>query len=70
MRNTGVVMLLLGILGFFYCTGRLAEAPPVPEGLTVGESLEYAAGKWELARYACAVVGGFGLLMSFFPKGR
>jgi hypothetical protein len=70
MRNTGVVLLVAGVLGFFYCTGQRQEAPPLPEGLTVTESLQYPAGKWEMARYGCAMLGGFGLLMSLFPKGR
>jgi len=70
MRNTGIVLLLVGILGFFYCTGRKQEEAPLPDGLSIHESWDYPAGKWEVARYACALVGGFGLLMSFFPKGR
>jgi hypothetical protein len=70
MRNFGAVMLVLGILGFVYASSRLDEAGPVPAGLSVSEGLSYPAGRWELARYGCAAVGGFGLLMALYPKGR
>jgi hypothetical protein len=70
MRNFGGIMLLLGVLGFFYCTGQKDKYPPLPEGLSVSESMGQPAGRWELARYACAGLAGFGLLMAFFPKGR
>jgi len=70
MRNTGGILFLLGILGFFYASARLDDLTPVPQGLGISQSLEYQAGRWELVRYACAAVGGFGLLMALFPKGR
>jgi hypothetical protein len=70
MRNFGGILLLLGILGFFYASARLADLTPVPQGQSVSAALEYPAGRWELARYACAAAGGFGLLMALFPKGR
>ncbi|HYN03111.1 MAG TPA: hypothetical protein VE359_11745 [Vicinamibacteria bacterium] len=70
MRNFGAVLVLLGILGFFYATSRLGEAAPLPEGISVTEGLDQPAGRWEMARYGCAAVAGFGLLMAMFPKGR
>jgi hypothetical protein len=70
MRNMGVILLVLGILGFFYCSSRLEGLEPVPPGLSVGEGLKYPAGKWDVARYGCGGVAAFGLLMAFFPKGR
>jgi len=70
MRNFGGVLLLLGIAGFFYCSSRLSEAGPLPQGLSLSESLDRPAGRWEMARYGCAAVAGFGLLMAMFPKGR
>ena len=70
MRNFGIIVLILGILAFFYASSRLEEAEPLPEGLSVSEGLEHPAGRWEMARYACAGVAGFGLLMAMFPKGR
>jgi hypothetical protein len=70
MRNFGAILLLLGILGFFYSSSRLGEAEPLPEGLSIAEGLREPAGRWDMARYGCAAVAGFGLLMAMFPKGR
>lgn len=70
MRNLGAVLLLLGIVGFLHSSSRLSEVEPLPPGLSVGESLELPAGRWEMVRYACAAGAGFGLLMAMFPKGR
>jgi hypothetical protein len=70
MRNFGLILLLLGILGFFYASSQLDEAEPLPEGLSVAEGLRHPAGRWDLARYGCAAVGGFGVLLALFPKGR
>lgn len=70
MRNFGLTLLVLGILGFFYASSRLEEAEPLPEGLSVSEGLKQPAGRWDLARYGCAAVGGFGVLLALFPKGR
>jgi hypothetical protein len=70
MRNFGAVLLVAGILGFFYCSDRLQRVPPLPEGMDVSESLSQPAGRWEMARYASAAAAGFGLLMALFPRGR
>ncbi len=70
MRNFGAVLLLLGILGFFYASSRLSESEPLPPGISVAEGLREPAGRWEMARYGAAAVAGFGLLMAMFPKGR
>jgi hypothetical protein len=70
MRNLGLILLAGGFLAFFYCTTRLSGLEPVPDGVAVSEYLRYDAGVWELGRYAAAVAGLIGLLMSFFPKGR
>jgi len=70
MRNFGAVLMLLGILGFFYASSKLEEVPPLAERLTVAEGLKEPAGRWEMARYGAAVAAGFGLLMAMFPKGR
>ncbi len=70
MRKFGGILLLLGIFGFFYATSKTAELEPVPEGLGVRESLQYPAGRWEVASYAIAAVAGMGLLLLLFPQGR
>ncbi len=70
MRNFGGILLLLGVLGFFYASSQLGKYEPVPAGLGVGESLQYPAGRWEMARYGCGGAAVVGLLMALFPKGR
>jgi hypothetical protein len=70
MRNFGGIVLLLGVLGFFYASAQLDKYDPVPMGKSIGESLEYPAGKWEMVRYGSLGAAGFGLLMALFPKGR
>jgi hypothetical protein len=70
MRKLGGSLLVLGILGFYYAGSRLEQAEPLASGLTFRESLEQQAGRWEMARYLCAGVAGFGLLMAMFPRGR
>lgn len=70
MRNFGTLLLLLGVLGFFVASQHLDESGPVPAGMSVSETLAHPAGRWELARYGCAVGGAIGLLLALFPKGR
>jgi len=70
MRNFGGLMLLVGMVGFLYCSSQLSKTGEVPEGKSISESLEYDAGRWEVGRYVCAGIGAFGLLMTMFPKGR
>ena len=70
MRNFGGILLLLGILGFFYASSQMEKLDAVPAGVSVGESLEKPAGRWEMARYVCAGAAGIGLLLAMFPKGR
>jgi hypothetical protein len=70
MRNAGVLLLVIGILAFGYASSRLDDVPPLADGLSISESLKEPAGRWQMARYVCAGVAGFGLLMALFPKGR
>jgi hypothetical protein len=70
MRNFGGILLLLGVLGFFYASSRLDELEPLPPGKSLSEGLESPSGRWELVRYGCAGAAGIGLLLALFPKGR
>jgi hypothetical protein len=70
MRNFGGILLLLGILGFFYASTQMEKHPPVPAGVSITEGLDKPAGRWEMARYVCAGAAGIGLLLAMFPKGR
>ncbi len=68
MRNLGGILLLLGILGFFYASSQVADLAPVPAGLTVSEGLHYPAGRWQVVRYACGGAAAFGLLLALVPR--
>jgi hypothetical protein len=70
MRNFGGILLLLGVLGFFYASTQLDKLEPVPAGKSVSESLEYPSGRWDMIRYGCAGAAFVGLLLALFPKGR
>jgi hypothetical protein len=70
MRNFGAILLLLGILGFFYASTQAAGLEPPPASASLTEELQTPAGRWELMRYAGAGAAGLGLLMALFPKGR
>jgi len=70
MRNFGGILMLLGILGFFYVSSQMEKHEPVAPGVSVGEGLETPSGRWEMARYVCAGAAGMGLLLAMFPKGR
>ena len=70
MRTLGLAFLVGGLLGFFYCSSRLAGVEPLPASVPVGEYLQYESGKWELARYGCALAALIGIVLSLFPRGR
>jgi hypothetical protein len=70
MRLSGFVLLVGGLFAFFYCSTRLSGLSPVPPGVDIGDYMQYEAGKWEMARYGCAVAALIGILLSLFPKGR
>ena len=70
MRSLGGVLVLAGIIGFFYCSSHLDGLESIPEGVSLSRYLEYDAGKFELGRYASVISGLVGLLLSVFPKGR
>jgi len=70
MRNSGLILLLGGILAFLYCTSQLSQLSPVPPEVDLGDYLRYEAGKWELGRYVSAGIAGIGFLLALFPKGR
>jgi hypothetical protein len=70
MRTLGLLLLVGGVFGFVYTGDQLAKAPPLPEDVGWRQALEYPAGKWDMARYGCAIGSGVGILMLLFPKGR
>ena len=70
MRTFGLLLLVVGIVGFFYCSTHLDKLEPVPEGLSITQSLKYPAGKMEVGRFAAVAAGGIGVLFLMFPQGR
>ena len=70
MRNFGGMLLLLGVVGFLYCGSQLGSQAPVPEGLSLTQTLGHPAGRFEFGRWVSACAAGFGFLMAMFPKGR
>ena len=70
MRNTGGVLLLIGAIGFFYCSSQLSSQTPVAEGASLEEYLRTEVGRLELGRYLAASMALVGLLLAVFPKGR
>jgi hypothetical protein len=70
MRTLGIALLAIGVLGFFHFSTQLSALEPVPPGVELGDYMQYEAGRMELGRYASAIGGFIGLLLTFFPKGR
>jgi hypothetical protein len=70
MRNLGGVLLLAGIIGFFYCSSELSKYGSPPEGASISQLLDHPAGRMELGRYAAAGAAFVGILLVMFPKGR
>ena len=70
MRTLGALLLLIGIVGFVYCSSHLSGLDPVPEGTDLSRYLDYDAGRYELGRYLAVLSGLVGVLLSLFPKGR
>jgi hypothetical protein len=70
MRTIGALLVLAGIVGFFYCSSQLEGLASIPEGTSLGDYLKYEPGKFELGRYLSLVAGFVGVILAMFPKGR
>jgi drug/metabolite transporter (DMT)-like permease len=70
MRTLGAFLILIGIIGFVYCSTQLSKTSPVPPGRTIMETLDYPAGRLELGQYAAVVVGAVGALITILPRER
>lgn len=70
MRTLGGLLLLVGIVGFFYCSSNLSGLESIPEGTSLRRYLEYDAGRYELGRYLALVAAFIGVILAMFPKGR
>lgn len=70
MRKFGLVLLCGGALLFFFCSTQMSDLPPVPDGTSLGDYFQYEAGKYDLGRYAAAMIGLIGAVLTLFPQGR
>jgi len=70
VRNFGIILLCGGALLFFFCTTQMADLPAVPDGASLVDYFQYEAGRYELGRYAAAMLGLIGAILAMFPKGR
>ena len=70
MRKFGLMLLCAGALLFFFCSTQMSDLPPVPDGTSLGDYMQHEAGKYDLGRYAAAIVGMIGAVLMFFPQGR
>ena len=70
MRTFGLLMIVAGIVGFFYCSSHMSGLPEIPDGTALGDYVRTDAGRYELGRYLSLMSGFIGLLLYFFPKGR
>jgi hypothetical protein len=70
MRNFGFILLLGGILAFFYCSTQLSSLEPMPPDASLADYVRNAAGRMELGRYLAAGAAFVGGLLVLFPKGR
>ncbi len=68
MRNFGIILLVAGVAGFFYCSSRASELEPLRAGLSVEESFETERGKWDTGRYACAAAAFMGLALTMIRR--
>ena len=68
MRTLGALLLLVGIVGFFYCSSHLSGLESIPEGTSLGNYLQYDAGKFELGRYHEAVLAHGTLPVKYLPE--
>jgi hypothetical protein len=70
MRNLGGILILVGVIGFFYCSSQLEGATPPAPDTSLSEAIASPGGRWEFGRYACAGAAGIGVILALFPKGR
>ena len=70
MRTFGLILLVAGVAGFYYCTQQLANLEPLPAEYSVEDSLRTDRGKMEAGRFASAGGAIVGLLLLLYPQGR
>ena len=48
MRKYGSLALMLGVLGFLYCSDRLSTLPAPPTNVSVAKALEDPSARWQI----------------------
>jgi hypothetical protein len=70
MRHAGAVLVLVGVVGYFYCSSKVSGAPPYRQDAGILETLREPGARWDLARYASAFVGATGSVLLLFTRRR
>lgn len=68
MRTFGLLLLVGGIAGALYCSDQIAHLEPVPPGLSISASLQYSAGRFEVAEYVGAAAAFMGAILILMPR--
>jgi hypothetical protein len=70
MRNFGLLLMVVGVATYLYCTSQMSGLQPLGENADLADYFRNAAGRFELGRFAGAGAALIGILMAFFPQGR
>lgn len=70
MRTFGLILIVAGVAGFYYCSQQLANLQPLPAEYSVEDSLRTDRGKMEAGRFLSAGGVIIGLLFVVYPQGR
>jgi hypothetical protein len=71
MRNFGLSLMLIGAIGFLYCSSEIEHTEPMPPNVDVVEGVRfYPRGRLEVGRFAGVAGVAIGLLMAAASKGR
>ena len=71
MRNFGLSLVVIGGIGFYYCSSELETAAPMPENVELVESLRfYPRARLEVGRFASMAGVAIGLVLAAASKGR
>ena len=67
MRRVGLVLLLVGLAGFFFATARKARYEKAPAEGALSLTREAAVYRWETTRWLLAGAGVIGLVFTVLP---
>ena len=70
MRKFGLLLIVIGVAAYFYCTSQMTGLEPLGENADLADYFRNTVGRLELGRFAGAGAALVGILMAFFPQGR